>query len=36
MLLQTFSSEFFFTFGRCYTKFFFFQIKKQAHTHEHS
>lgn len=32
MLLQTFSSEFFFTFGRCYTKFFFFQIKKQ-HTH---
>ena len=29
MLLQTFSSEFFFTFGRCYTKFFFFQIKKQ-------
>lgn len=31
MLLLTFSSEFFFTFGRCYTK-FFFQIKKQ-HTH---
>ena len=33
MRLQTFLSKIFFTFGRCYTKSFFFQIKKQrTHT----
>lgn len=32
MLLQTFSSKFFFTFGQCYTKFFFFKLKSSTHT----